>query len=492
MLFKLKEKNSSLLFSVVSITIILGLISLFFITDNLLFPLILLAPFVLISLISDYRYILYLLLFSLPLSLNLRLDQINLNIGFPSEPLIGLLSILALIFIFLHNKETGIITHPLSKLMLFYWATLLVSFIFSTMPMVSVKTLIVATAYLLVFYYLLAYYFINNNWEIKKVFFLYAFSLLGVVIFSTWKHYENAFFNKNYSATAVEPFFTDHTIYGACLSFMIPVCGVLYFRAKKIGMSNGEKNLAAFFLLVFLVGVYLSHSRATWISLLSIPAILLILKFRISYISLMSFLALLLIVVSFNIDSLMPLFVKNKNDSKGKRANLEEQVRSVTNIKNDVSNAERINRWLCAYRMFKEKPLTGYGIGTYQFKYIPFQKESEMTQISVTSAKNNYSQGMGGTAHSEYLLSLSENGLFSGLAFLIMVFYSLYLGMKLYYKGNDDIKYYALMCTLGLVTYFLHGIFNNFLTTDKAAFLVWGGLAVLCVLDIKYKRNEKN
>jgi putative inorganic carbon (HCO3(-)) transporter len=308
-----------------------------------------------------------------------------------------------------------------------------------------------------------------------------------VVVFSTWKHSDYAF-NKNNAATVVGPFFSDHTIYGACLSFMVPICGLIYFRSKKLGFSSLQKYLAGIFFIAFLIGVYLSHSRATWISLLSVPAILLILRMKISFTWLLSISAVLLLVASLNMEILMPLLVKNKNDSKAKRANLEEQIRSVTNIKNDISNAERINRWLCAVRMFKEKPLTGYGIGTYQFKYIPFQKGYEMTPISVTSPKNNYSQGMGGTAHSEYLLALSENGIFSALAMLLVVFYSMSLGMKLYYNAPDDIKYYSLMMMMSILTYFLHGVFNNFLTTDKAAFLVWGGLAALCALDLKYKR----
>ncbi len=64
--------------------------------------------------------------------------------------------------------------------------------------------------------------------------------------------------------------------------------------------------------------------------------------------------------------------------------------------------------------------------------------------------------------------------------------------MKLYYQAEGELKYYALMMLLALFTYFIHGIFNNFLTTDKAAFLVWGGLATLCALDIKYKKTLNN
>jgi putative inorganic carbon (HCO3(-)) transporter len=491
MLFKVKQSlNNPFIFPVVLLVVLLCFITLFFSTENILIPIAVLVPFLLISLISDYRNLLYLLLFLLPFSISLRLDQINLNIGFPSEPLIGLLAIIAVVFIFLQDKKSGILTHPLSKLLFFYWAALALSTVFSSIPMVSFKTFVVVTAYLLVFYYLLSWYLINNQFNIKRVFFLYMISLLGIVLYATWYHADYAF-NKIFSPKVVEPFFSDHTIYGACLSFMVPVCGIFYFRANQLGLNSFQKIMAGISLIAFLIGIYLSHSRATWMSLLVIPAVLLILRFRISFAYLVSFFFILLVIASFNMEMLMPLLIKNKNDSKGKRADLEEQIRSVTNIKNDVSNAERINRWQCAVRMFKEKPFTGYGAGTYQFKYIPFQKGSEMTKISVTSAKNNYSQGMGGTAHSEYLLALSESGLFSGVALLGLVFYSLYLGMKLYYEGKEEVKYYALMILLSLLTYFLHGIFNNFLTTDKAAFLVWGGLACLCVLDLKYKNYEK-
>lgn len=109
MLFKVKQtSNNPYLLPVVSVAALLGFIILFFFTENILLPIVLITPFVLISLISDYRFILYLLLFSLPLSVSLRLEQINLNINFPSEPFIGLLGIIALIFIFFQDKNSGI------------------------------------------------------------------------------------------------------------------------------------------------------------------------------------------------------------------------------------------------------------------------------------------------------------------------------------------------------------------------------------------------
>ena len=37
---------------------------------------------------------------------------------------------------------------------------------------------------------------------------------------------------------------------------------------------------------------------------------------------------------------------------------------------------------------------------------------------------------------------------------------------------------------LGLVTYFVHGVLNNYLDTDKASAPFWGFLALLVVLDL--------
>lgn len=489
MLIKIRQAFQN---PMVSFTIAMGLViiafCLFFVTEELFIPFFLIAPVIVCTLIVDYRVILYLLIFSLPLATTFRIEGINLNIGLPSEPLIGLLSLIAVIFIFIQDKKSGVLSHTMSKLIFLYWLTLVASFVFSTMPGVSFKTLLVFSCYLLVFFFLLTYFFLYNNLNIKKIYGLYALSFAGAVLFITWKHSEYAF-NKSVSAVVVEPFFSDHTIYGACLAFMVPIAGVFYLKAGKIGLNYFQKILSGILLLVLLAAVYLSHSRATWISLGSVTVLILILQFRISFSTLMILMGIALVIALLNIEALMPVLIKNKYDSKAKRANLEEQIKSVTNIKNDVSNAERVNRWLCAVRMFKEKPLTGYGIGTYQFKYIPFQKGSEMTSISVTSAKNNYSQGKGGTAHSEYLLALAECGLLSGLLILTLALYSIYLGMKIYYKGNGVIKYYALMILLGLFTYFVHAIFNNFLTTDKAAFLVWGGMAALCALDLRYKKE---
>ena len=58
------------------------------------------------------------------------------------------------------------------------------------------------------------------------------------------------------------------------------------------------------------------------------------------------------------------------------------------------------------------------------------------------------------------------------------------------YPVNKEIKILSLTLLLGLVTYFVHGVLNNFLDTDKASVPFWGFIAMIVVLDVYYKNTE--
>ena len=102
---------------------------------------------------------------------------------------------------------------------------------------------------------------------------------------------------------------------------------------------------------------------------------------------------------------------QNRVESSGE---LSEHVQSISNISTDQSNLERLNRWSCAIRMWKDKPLFGFGPGTYQFEYGRYQRSYEKTRISTDF-------GTMGNAHSEYLGPLAEGGVFGLLSILLVI-----------------------------------------------------------------------
>ena len=169
-------------------------------------------------------------------------------------------------------------------------------------------------------------------------------------------------------------------------------------------------------------------------------------------------------------DQWMRIFTKNDTVSSD---NFSEHIQSASNISTDASNLERLNRWASAVRMWQERPHVGWGLGTYQFQYAPFQHSSQLTIISTNA-------GDLGNAHSEYIGPLAELG-WPGLLWVLVLITVLYAtGARAYHRmspGRD--RTLVLLAMLGLTTYWVHGILNNFLDMDKGAVLVWMSVAMI-------------
>jgi len=77
------------------------------------------------------------------------------------------------------------------------------------------------------------------------------------------------------------------------------------------------------------------------------------------------------------------------------------------------------------------------------------------------------------------------------LTFLMIVITTIYTSVKVYKRAhNNHYKTMALIALLGLVSYYLHGVLNNFLDTDKVSVLFWGLTAMIVVLDAYLVPNE--
>jgi O-antigen ligase len=276
------------------------------------------------------------------------------------------------------------------------------------------------------------------------------------------------------------PYYKDHTIYGAALAFVTVTLG-FFLLHRKMFVRRDAFVLPAWLLLAFLaIALFFSYSRAAWLSVLAAVALYVFMRFRIS----LSTILLLICLTGFGIyikrfDILKRLEQTEAESNKGDVTN---HIQSVTNLQTDASNKERVNRWICAYRMFLERPVSGFGPGTYQFHYGRFQVRSYMTRISTFS-------GNKGHAHSEYFGALAETGL-PGFVILLAVFITVVrTGMKTAYSAATPyIRYATIACLLGVVTYYVHGLFNGFMDTDKIAALVFAGTAAIVRLNIANRK----
>ena len=66
-----------------------------------------------------------------------------------------------------------------------------------------------------------------------------------------------------------------------------------------------------------------------------------------------------------------------------------------------------------------------------------------------------------------------------------------YTGLTTYKRAkNKESKVIVLAATLALIGYYVHGILNNFLDTDKLAVPVWSCLAIITSIDTYHADKE--
>jgi putative inorganic carbon (HCO3(-)) transporter len=424
---------------------------------------------------------LLLLTFLIPLSINFDDVGYGLGISLPDEPFIILIMFLSVFKIFIKSEyHLDVFRHPITVALLINFGWMLFTVFTSDMPFVSLKFMLSRFWYIVVFYFMAVMLFIKRE-NISKYLWLYIASLSLVIIYALIRH-GAAGFTRETSYTLMQPFYAAHGIYAAAIAFFIPflvISCVFYNRFLSHGIS---RILVLLVLGLFAAGLVFSFTRAAWLSVMGLAFILvpLMLRVRLRTLVLLVGTGLLLFVVFQN----QVYYVLSKTQDVSS-SDLSVHLKSVANVKSDASNAERINRWMSAIGMFKERPITGFGPGTYMFCYAPFQQSNYTTIIST-----NF--GDVGNAHSEYLGPLAESGVMGLLTLLILIYVVLQTAFRLFYDGRTAyVRYMALSVMLGLITYLIHGVMNNYIESDKIAVLWWGGMAVITALDL-YHNHSKN
>ncbi len=425
--------------------------------------------------------LLLVLLFFTPLSLELSefMPGAPLNMSLPTEPFLFMAMCLFFVKLITERRfDKKVLSHPISICIYIYLAWLLFTTLTSEMPVVSFKYVLTRLWFIAVFYFIATQVVYDEK---NIVHYIMAYALgFSIVIAYTLIHHAMSRFSHDTSYLVMQPFFRDHTSYGAALALLIPA---MFVVIKRIRNDFSIKFFTLSLLVLLCIALLFSYTRAAWGGIFAVTALWVVLKLRIK-------IKTLITIGLFGIIMIAPfyndiIYKMSKNDEVSS-TNFLSHVKSISNISSDDSNMERINRWKCALRMFEERPITGFGPGTYMFLYAPFQNSQDKTKISTNA-------GDCGNAHSEYLGLLADAGLFGALSFIALLITVLVIGFNLYNRTKDELtKDTVLFLLLGLITYYLHGFLNDFLDMDKIASLFWGFIAIIVMFDIKDKNQETN
>jgi O-antigen ligase len=417
--------------------------------------------------------LMYVMAFVTPLSLVFSDTKYDIGLSVPSEIIMVLLSLLFFIRLFYDIKlERKIVLHPISIIIYIYLFWMLITSVTSEMPLVSFKFLAAKIWFITACYFCVIQLIKNDFKKIITFINCYAVSLSIVIIYATTKLALQGF-SKHGMHWIMSPFYNDHTAYGAAIAFFIPLVIALFFIDGK---TTWKKIYYLALLAVLVVGFYFSYCRAAWLSVIFAFSIWAVIKLRIKFSWLIIGAALLFSTLYYFSDDILYKMGRNTQDSSGEFL---EHITSMSNISTDASNVERLNRWTSAFGMIEDRPVLGWGPGTYQFFYAGYQKGKYKTIIST-----NF--GTGGNAHSEYIGPCAEMGFPGAFMVILLMITVIYIGIRAYIKTKDKIpKTLTLFAVIALISYYVHGIMNNFLDTDKLSLPFWMAIAIIVMVDLK-------
>lgn len=443
-------------------------------------PIVLLIAY--LGIFHTYTALLMVVFFT-PLSLNIEeFTDGAIGLFLPTEPLLfGLM-----LWIIIKELKSPVVhkdfwRHPITLSLGFYLVWLLLSAITSTSPMVSFKYLLMKSWFIIPMTMIGSLVFVKKQNIIK---FLWSYGIgMSIIMIYTLVRHAGYDFAEREGHWVMEPIFKDHTIYGAAVALQVFfVIGLLAYKRHNI---QTQVVLWSMFVLT-MVALYFSYTRGAQLSVVFAFVVWLAIRYRIRFRHLLLASLTVLAMVFASWEQIEIRLHKNKSEHT--TTNFDERMSSAANISSDASNLERLNRWSAAFSMFKERPVFGFGPGTYAFEYAPYQDPNRLTIIST-----NF--GTGGNAHSEYLGPLAETGLpgmISVLLFVIALFYTgvtFLIDLKKYAPEEKQMYILMLCIILAMSTYFFHGLLNNYLDTDKAAVPVYGVGAMIIAQQIRLREK---
>ncbi len=428
-----------------------------------------------------FYYTVFVVALLTPLSFLFRMEDFAITV--PTEPILIVVMLLFLWECFFNRSyDKKALYNPISAMIFINLGWILIASLFSWDIVVSIKFLISRLWFVIPCYFMMTPIFKDTK-TIRWFVALYGFALSIVIIICTIKF---AYFNFAFdeSNKISQPFYNDHTAYGAAIALFLPISLYYTFASKRVCPTKEHRILFSFISICLLIGLVLSYARASWLSVVAALGVLILVLLKIKMKTILRTIVVLALFVAVFFSSIVQILESNSQDSDG---DFIKHLTSMSNITTDASNVERLNRWSCALRMFKERPITGWGPGTYQFIYGSYQIYAQRTPISTN-------EGTLGNAHSEYIGPLCEQGLIGSLIVFALFGTTIYIGIRTYRLAkNRDVARLSLFITLSLITYYAHGFMNNFLDTDKLSVPFWAFTAMITSMYVysdKYSPKE--
>lgn len=437
-----------------------------------------LAPCIGWFLLKDIRTGFYLLAFSLPFSFNLE-ELTRINLDFPDEALMLLLSLLFVFFALQNYRQMGfrdVLRNPLVILILISFVWTAVTVCFSENPLYSLKYLLKKSWFLIPFLFLPMVLFRNRQVLIRSYQWLFV-SLLLVTCIVLYR-FSGVGFRFELVHDPLQPFFINHVSYGSMVACLTPPAVAALYLSRRLSLQ-WIISLAG--VVIFILAAYLSYSRAAWMSVLFAGITLVLIRLRIMHYAFVAFYLFMAGFVYWMSHENKFLDFKPKFEKTIMHESLEDHI-LATIQGTDISSAERYYRWIAAVRMSQERPLTGVGPNNFYDYYKAYTVSSFKTWVSRNPERS--------TTHNYFLFMLVEQGIPAMLLYALLIFWIFHYGQQVLKRCQTRFDKTAVSGALCLIAaLFVNNFFSELIESDKIGSLFYLSIACILATDWRLRRE---
>lgn len=433
------------------------------------------APFAVLALwlvVVDFRKIYFLMLASIPFSIEMELPG-GLGTDLPSEPLMWLLTGAALVW-FLQNWRTvdaRFLKHPITLALLLHLSWSVVAVCVSTDFIVSFKFLLAKGWYVIVFYFLTSHLFREER-DYKQFLWWFFVPLFITVVSVLVRHAPHGFSFKEVNYV-MGPFYRNHVMYACLLAIFLPFVWYGTYWYKRF-------SLAWWFLVlgiaVLITGINFAYTRAAYVALAAAVGIYWLIRRRLIKVAVFVFglvFAALVVLVTTR-DNWMEF--KPNYERAVSHTSFDNLLEATTKLE-DISIMERVYRWVAASYMIQDRPFIGFGPGNFYFNYKNYTVSSFKTYVSDNPERSGI--------HNYFLMMTVEQGVPGLFFFLLFCITVIFKGQQIYHRLPDPGQRRILVAAL--LSFMLIAILmlmNDFVETDKIGSLFFIAAAMVVNSDL--------
>jgi O-antigen ligase len=405
---------------------------------------------------TDYRKLFYGIFTVLPFSMEFYFEGPGIGTDLPSEPAMILLSLIAVFVLIRRNFSMEVFywKHPVFLILAIHVGWLFLTVINSQNLLISAKFFMAKMWYILPFFILPVLIFKHQN-DFEKVYrILYKFLFCAILIVLIRHAQEDFSFISSYDV--VRPFFRNHVSYAAICVVCLPFVWAFLVNAAR---GSSEKIMLSLVLTVFLTGIYFSYTRAAIIAIfIAIGAYVILQKKWVVH-------ALVLTALCF-VSGIAFLTYNNKYldftpefEKTISHTEFDNLIEATYKLE-DISTMERVYRWMAGVEMIADKPLMGFGPGTFYSHYKSYSISRFQTYVS----DNPDQSGI----HNYFLMTFVEQGVFGFLIFLAFCIILLITAEKVYHQTqNRGDKNMIMAIYLSYIIILAMLLINDLIETDK-------------------------